>query len=294
MAFLYAAVTVLAWGIWLVPSQNVRFSGQQVRIFYVAVTNLFIAGMVAAAKGLHKITPDVFWFPFVGGLIWALGGWAAFTATDKIGLVRAYGIWAPLNILVSIFFGAVLFREFVSLNAHTTLILLTSLALIITGVLIIVFSKDGGPDTRSGHASVWGLACAIAAGFLWAAYYIPVKISNASMWVAAFPLACGMFVGCLAIVVISRQPMRLPGGNAYLRAIGSGFLWACGNYGMLLMVETLGAGKGYTISQLALVVNAICGIYVLKTPAPHTRPARLSLAGCVIATIGAITLGRLK
>jgi hypothetical protein len=45
---------------------------------------------------------------------------------------------------------------------------------------------------------------------------------------------------------------------------------------------------------LAVVVNALCGIYLLKDPEPKSRAARLALAGCVIATIGAITLGRLK
>src|SRR6185436_19691807 len=107
MPILYAFLTIFAWGIWLIPSQNVKFSGQQVRIFYVAAANLFIAGLFAAAQGFGKVTAAVFWLPFLGGMVWALGGWAAFTATDKLGVVRAYGIWSPLNIIVSLVLGAV-------------------------------------------------------------------------------------------------------------------------------------------------------------------------------------------
>lgn len=159
---------------------------------------------------------------------------------------------------------------------------------------MIIFSrrKNGGKASRRALAE--GLACALAAGFLWAAYYIPIKISKASMWIAAFPMACGMFFGCLLIVVACRKGFRLDNLEAYLRTAASGALWSCGNYGMLLLVQALGAGRGYTISQLAVVVNALCGIYLLKDPEPKSRGARLALTGCVLATVGGILLGRLK
>ena len=294
MALVYALVTVLAWGTWLIPSQKVRFSGQQVRVFYVALANLVLASLAAASQGLHNFSAGSFWLPFSGGLIWALGGWGAFGAASRIGVVRAFGVWAPLNIVVSVLFGAVLFREFVAMDARAVLILCVSLALIIGGVLLIIFSKGAGGETQGGREFLIGLGCAIVAGVLWAAYYLPVKISQASTWTAALPLACGMFAGCLVIILLSRQPLRLENPEAYLRALSSGALWTAGNYGMLLLVKALGAGKGFTISQLAVVVNALCGIYVLRDPAPGTRAARLALAGCVLATIGAILMGTLK
>jgi glucose uptake protein len=181
-----------------------------------------------------------------------------------------------------------------TLSAVTTVLLLVSIALIICGILMIVLSKGRGDNEKNRRFSLSGLACAVTAGVLWGAYYLPVKVSHATMWTAAFPLACGMFVGCSAIVLAFRQPLKLPEGNAYVRVASSGLLWALGNYGMLLMVESLGAGRGFTISQLALVVNALCGIYVLRDPEPHTISAKRMLIGCAIATIGAITLGNLK
>jgi glucose uptake protein len=107
-------------------------------------------------------------------------------------------------------------------------------------------------------------------------------------------MACGMFGGCLAIVLASRRSLKLERGADLLRTGCSGLLWACGNYGMLLLVQALGSGRGFTISQLAVVVNALCGIYLLKDPSPGSRAARLSLAGCVMATAGAILLGNMK
>ncbi len=106
-------------------------------------------------------------------------------------------------------------HEFLSLTGSAILILFGSVTLIITGVLLIIFSQTDSAGTPRPKASLAGFACAVAAGIL----------------------------------------------------------WALGNYGMLLMVDTLGAGRGFTLSQRALVVNALCGIYLLKDPKPNTRAA---------------------
>lgn len=294
LGILYALITVGAWGTWLTPSQNVRFRGQQVRTFYVAAVNLILAFLVGMVQGFGKITADVFWFPFLGGLIWALSAWCAFTGTERLGMARAYGIWAPLNILVSLAVGAMLFNEFMALGTANLLLLAGSLVLVISGVLMIALAKGADGPTRSGRDFRVGLGGAIGAGVLWGVYFIPVKLSKASLWIAAFPLACGIFVGSALLVALTRESLKLDRGTDYLRAGSTGALWALGNYGMLLLVDCLGTGKGYTVAQLALVVNALCGIYILKDPPPKTRGARLMLAGCALATIGGIVLGTLK
>jgi glucose uptake protein len=71
-------------------------------------------------------------------------------------------------------------------------------------------------------------------------------------------------------------------------------LWGIGNYGMLLLVDALGAGRGFTISQLGVVVNGLIGVYLLKDPTPNSRAALLTLIGCVFATVGGILMGSLK
>jgi glucose uptake protein len=294
LGILYALITVGAWGTWLTPSQNVRFRGQQVRTFYVAAANLVLALVVALVQGFDQITADVFWFPFLGGLIWALSAWCAFIGTKRLGMARAYGIWAPLNILVSLAAGAVLFREFMAFSTFNLLLLAGSLVMVVSGVLMIVLAKGSGPGVGQRRNAVAGLGGALAAGVLWGVYFIPVKLSQASLWVAAFPLACGIFAGSSLLMLLTRQSLRLERRSDYLRAGSTGALWTLGNYGMLLLVDCLGAGQGYTIAQLALVVNALCGIYILKDPPPKTWGARLMLAGCALATIGGIVLGTLK
>jgi glucose uptake protein len=76
--------------------------------------------------------------------------------------------------------------------------------------------------------------------------------------------------------------------------MSTGILWAIGNYGALAMMEIIGTGRGFTIAQLCVVVNAVVGIYILKEPNPKSRAARLTLVGVLIAMVGAILLGNIK
>ena len=294
LGLLYALITVSAWGTWLAPSQNVVFRNQQIKTFYVASANLVLALLVLFLLGGQGLSWAVFWPPFIGGLVWAVSGFLAFTATSRLGMARAFGLWAPVNVLVSIIWGIVIFGEM--LNEGPTTLILFGLALLITlvGVLLIIFAKGFGGTVQS-RAALWpGLLAALGAGVLWGSYFIPIRLSAASMWVASFPLSVGIFVGSLVLVLLSRQPIKLDATGSYLRVLSTGLLWGIGNYGMLLLVDQFGTGRGFTISQLGIVINGLLGVYLLKDPAPRTRAAALTLIGCVCATIGGIMMGGLK
>ena len=112
LGIFYALITVLAWGTWLAPSQNIHFKNQQTKTFYVAFANLGLAFVVALIFQRGPLQIIDFWPPFIGGLVWSVSGLCAFTATNKIGMATAFGVWAPINIIVSIIWGVVLFNEF--------------------------------------------------------------------------------------------------------------------------------------------------------------------------------------
>ena len=294
LSALYAVVTVLAWGTWLAPSQKVQFKNQQIKTFYVALANLALAALVFMVQGFSGLTWGGFWLPFTGGLVWAVSGLLAFIATDRLGMARAYGLWAPINVCVSIAWGAVLFNEFFAARAITLVWLAVSLTLILAGVLLIIFAKGTGRQSQAPAAMLGGLASAVGAGVLWGSYYIPIKLSVAPLWAAAFPLSVGIFTGSLVLVALKRQPLNLPHPSDTWRALSTGLLWGIGNYGMLLLVEQIGAGRGFTISQLGIVVNGLVGVYAFKDPAPKSRSAALTLTGCTLATLGGILLGTLE
>jgi glucose uptake protein len=114
------------------------------------------------------------------------------------------------------------------------------------------------------------------------------------MWSGSFPLALGMLAGSSLLTLTAGRAPRLDHRSDVLRALLSGLIWGIGNFGMLLLVGALGAGRGFTIAQLSVVVNALVGIFLLKEPQPGSRAAWLTLFGCVLATAGGILLGTLR
>jgi glucose uptake protein len=288
---LYALLTVFAWGTWLIPSQNIHYRNQQIKTFHVTIANFALALLVMLALGYEPLTGQIFWPPFIGGLIWAMGGFCAFTATSKIGVAKAFGIWAPLNILTGLTWGALLFQEFPDRGPRTILLLISSTVIILTGVWMIIFAKGGGDRSRDRRTFLLGIAGAVGAGVLWGSYFIPIKQAGVSAWVGNFPLAIGMLAGSLVLALLSRQPLKLAERMDYPRTYLTGLLWGIGNVAMLLLVEQVGAGKGFTIAQLSLAVNALLGVYWLHDPEPRSRAAVLVLIGSLLATLGCILLG---
>ena len=171
-AVFYALITVLAWGTWLTPAQNVRFQNQQVKTFYVAAANLVLAFIVAGLQDFSGLSWPVFWLPFMGGLIWSVSGLCAFSATATIGTARAFGIWAPINIIVSMLWGALLFGEFVQFTSATIVLLGAALVIILAGVLMVIFSRGsaetGAVQQAAQRRVLWtGFLYALGAGVLW-------------------------------------------------------------------------------------------------------------------------------
>jgi len=291
---LYALVTVLAWGTWLAPSQKIAFRNQQIKTFYVASANLALASVVASIQGFNGLTWSVFWLPFIGGLVWSVSGFFAFTATHKLGMARAYGIWAPVNVIISVLWGVLLFGEMTSLTTQSLVILAIAFIVSLTGIVMIIIAK-GFKDTATPASIFWiGVISAVIAGIFWGSYFIPIKLSAASLWIANLPLSVGIFTGSSILAILSKQPISLNKKSDTFRVMLTGLLWGIGNIGMLLLVDEIGAARGFTISQLGVVVNGLLGIFILKDPQPQSRAAWLTLVGCLFATIGGILLGSVK
>jgi len=190
--------------------------------------------------------------------------------------------------------GALLFAEFPNSDAQTLIRLFAALAAVISGILLIIFARGKGeahPTAR--RQALLGYLGAVGAGVFWGSYFIPIEFAQVSMWVGAFPMAVGMLVGSTLLMLLARKSPRLDSTGDVLRTLLTGALWSAGNYGMLLLVGVIGAGRGFTISQISLVVNALVSILILRDPHPKTKTAWLMLLGCVLATVGAILLGSL-
>lgn len=295
---LFAFITVLAWGSWVAPSQNIPLKGQQTRTFYTSTAVLVLGTIVAAILGFKGLNSDTFYGPVIGGLVWAFSGWCAFVGVSKIGMAKAFGIWAPMNVIVGIIWGIVLRGEFIDTSPQNKIIALISVVVMITGIVLIVFSGESEKSSVSRKDKIYGFLGTAGAGIGFASYFIPINsatdgYADFTMWVGTFPLSIGMFLGSIILVVVSRSSLKLEKKKHYPLILLSGVLWAIGNYGALVMMkpENLGTGQGFAVAQLCMVVNALLGIYLFKTPKPGSRAANLILIGVVIAAVGGAIFG---
>jgi glucose uptake protein len=298
ITILLAIATVLAWGTWLAPSQGLSLPNPQTRALYVAIGNVIVAAIALAFAGAGRLSAEIFVYPFCGGLIWAISGWCAFGAAERIGMARAFGTWAPLNIVVGIVWGMVLFGEFLRSGPGSQMAAVGAIAAIIGGLLFIIFA-GGGNKEAGGNGALLGFAGAVGAGILWGTYFVPTaylarRTPGVDDWVTSFPLAVGMLVGSAVLVVLGGRSPKLPTGGAYARALSSGVLWSVGNFSMLLLVSRIGMGRGFTIAQLCVVVNALVGILFFHEPPIRSRAARRTIIGVLLATLGGVILGNLK
>jgi glucose uptake protein len=71
-------------------------------------------------------------------------------------------------------------------------------------------------------------------------------------------------------------------------------LFGVGNLTLLALVARVGTGVGFTIAQLSLLVNAAVGIYVFKVPKPGSHPARVAVAGILLAGVGGTVIGAFR
>jgi glucose uptake protein len=149
--------------------------------------------------------------------------------------------------------------------------------------------------TRATRAPVAvGLLGAVGAGVLWGSYFVPVQRTGVPLWAANLPLAAGMLVGGALLAAPQRHALRLAHRSGYLVLPLAGALWGAGNIGMLLLVERIGTGRGFTVAQLSLVVNALVGILIFNDPPLRSRATATTSGGIVLAVLGAVLLGQLK
>ena len=299
MSVLLSFVTVLAWGTWIPLAQIVPGVPQRSRILYVAVGNLTLAAAALIVGGGHlSLGWRAFWLPLAGGLVWTAGSFAAFRASQTIGLARAAGTWTPLNIITAFVWGALLFGELNNFAAGRVAVLVGAFVVMSAGVVMVVRARDTRPSdgdaaVRDAGRQRAGLLWAIATGVLWGSYFVPAQWAKAPSQVANFPLALGILLAASVLAVSAGESVLLSRKITALQ-VTAGLLFGIGNVALLGLVARVGTGAGFTIAQLSLLVNASIGIWVFKVPRPGTRPARIAMAGIVLAGIGGGVIGAIR
>ncbi len=282
MVALLSLITVVSWGTWIPLAQAVRGVPQRTRTLYVTVGNMMFAAAALAAAGGHLSWGwRGFWLPVVGGVVWTSGNYSAFRASEAIGLARAAGSWAPLNVIVAFAWGAALFGELDGLSDTRFAVLGGALVLVVAGVLVIVRSQDAGPAGAPSPGARPG------AGRQRSKVTIPATVVTTTPMEPIAPalvVPAGSAAPSLPVSRAAGQHRR-----GLLWAAAAGVLW--GSY----FVPAQWAGVPAQVSNFPLAVGMLAGGLALVLPGsePVRLPARgitFNLAAGLLFGIGNLAL----
>jgi len=283
---LLSLITVVSWGTWIPLAQAVPGLPQRARALFVTIGNLMFAGAALAVAGGHLAWGwRSFWLPVAGGVVWTSGNYAAFRASQAIGLARAAGSWTPLNIVVAFAWGAVLFGELDHHSGARFTALGGALMLVVAGVLMIVRSQDARPAgtplpgpraAPDGRRSQVTTAATVAP---------PGPAASAR---PSGPATAGVLAGQASTPAATTAPAGAAGGFSHHRrgllwAAAAGVLW--GSY----FVPAQWAGTPAQVSNFPLAVGMLAGGLALVLS--RRAPARLAGPGAVANLAAGVLFG---
>jgi glucose uptake protein GlcU len=282
------AVTILLWGSYLAPSKKSSFE-PEAQIFLLAVGNAAFATL-AFLSSPFTLTADAFLHSFIAGLIWAVGGIAAFFGIKHLGLTRGPGIWIPGKTISSFLIGIAIFGELISGGVTNLLLAIVSLMLLVVGMAIIILNPPAGSQETKVVNIKTGLLAALAVIVFWSVYLIPLKMLPDPAYSKVLPMSIGMLIGTSLLGVRKLKEVRILNTSM---ATFSGVIWGIANYTSLIMFDLMGVSRGFAISQLALVVNTLWGIFIFREITDAKTRIKI-LFGLAIALIGGIILSLSK
>jgi len=138
-----------------------------------------------------------------------------------------------------------------------------------------------------------GILYAVMTVLAWGACLAPSqKVGLPNSQARALYIALGSLI--LAAIALAVVGINKLSGQIFLLPFFGGLIWAVSGLCAFVATQHIGMGKGGTIAQLCVVVNALVGIFLFKEPPPKSRAAALTFVGVVITMVGAIALGNIK
>jgi len=255
------------------------------------------------------------WEPYgiLSGALWMASSILAVYAIQNIGISVAQGLWSGSTIAVSFIWGAAIFHE------QTNSIGLSILALVIIGIGIAGISISGSElmakvdkeyetllnetetlqETSSERSPrlkfIIGVSCALGLGITNGSVLAPINGFDAVQqigFIASF--GCGLAIVtpafALPYFLFQRKwPDIQMEDWVPFRAFISGLMWNIGNFCALYATRFLGFTIGFPLTQTALIVGGLWGIFLFKELTGWKRIGLFAL-GVTVLIGGAVLL----
>lgn len=278
-----ALFTALLYGSWAVPTKTLKVD-PKTQAFWLTIGHLLIA-LVIFPFVKEPLTVKEVLGPILAGIIWATGIILGFVGIKHLGITRAIGIWVPTLIIVSAIWGLVFFGEARSLGIQKLTQTIFALLLLIVAAILIISTSKG--DKKLGNVK-FGIIASLIIGVFHGSFFVPMRFTSLSSSAALLPMSLGLVATTL--VVSYFQKLKLNQGlKANSRMLLGGLILGVGNLTALITIQLLGVAQGFPLTQLAIVVNTLWGVFVFKE-VTSAKGKILIAIGIALALTGAILL----
>ncbi|MBI2329871.1 hypothetical protein HYU94_00575 [Candidatus Daviesbacteria bacterium] len=260
LGFLAAIGAALSWGSYLVPFKAAK-SDKLLLFQAIMAVGILLTGFIISLFFNFPLNLNL--YGLIVGMLWAIPNALSLVAVSNLGIARAVPLIASLVVLSSFLWGIFL-KEL-----STGLILgFIAIGLIILGVILISVTEN----TQSQNVKK-GIITAVLAGLLWGTQFVPVKIAHTAPQDYFFSMSVGIFATGMVIALFKKVKFQ----NIAIKAsLLSGVIWSIGNLLGILAISLIGLAKGLPITQLAVLVAVLWGVFLI---------------GALVLISGVITLG---
>jgi glucose uptake protein len=290
-------IAIVSWGTWLSFSRNASntisnpFHENLLITLGALIFNTFLFIGYSFLNGFSWFSIPSFFLPFISGILWSFAWLFAFLAISKIGVWKAFSIWAPSWMVVSFLWWILYYKEF----SGNLLSALFAVILVIIGVFLVIQSKTKKDNNKLVFS--WVLLALSASLIWWGTYLMPIKElqSHTSPFLMLLPLNIWMVVGSLITLFIKEKNISLPKKlfKQGFPLLFSGVLWALGNLWATVAVLNIWMWKAYPLAELCWVLNALIAVFILKEIQEKNKII-LFLLGTAVSFTWAIWLAFLK
>ncbi len=238
-----ALISAVLWGTNFVP---MKLKNVNPFMFHAFMTLGIFLSSIAYVLGTGSAF-SLNAYAIIAGISWGAGNLLAVKALELSGLSRALPVWAGIIIFLSFVIGLVIFNETLTSMLFGGL----GILMFLIGLPLVSAKKESAKNRK-------GILIAIAAGIIFSFYLVPFKIFSISYGEWLFSSSIGIVLTGIAVLSRFRET------NGLLPGMVGGVMWNAASLGSLYAVTYLGYAIGAPLTQLALVVSALWGIFYFK------------------------------
>ena len=271
LGLLAAFIAAIFWGSQFVPLKRIKNPDMLHYHAFMAVGIFMISVILTLAFGFPFY---INYFGLVAGLVWGIGNILHITAVKSIGLAKGTAIPLGTSLVVSFLFGVFFFNE-------SLIFLLGALGIIVflVGLPFITYSPEKVMANKT------GIAAAFIAGTLFGSVLVFFKLGNLGTGEFLFPLSVSVLV--LGIILFFARVRRVYKSHAY-HGIASGVLWGTAMLSAIYAVDYLGLAVGQPLTQLALIIAVLWGLFYFKEIKNKKTVFRVLLGSILLFLAGVI------